>query len=70
MKVGQLKLILEKAGFSILPKKEHNHHSYWLHPILSKLIVLSGEDSKYAKPYQEKDIMASIKELEQLEEKD
>ncbi|WP_278615058.1 type II toxin-antitoxin system HicA family toxin [Planktothrix agardhii] len=68
-KVGELKQMLQKAGFILLPNKRgKGSHSYWIHPLLPKPVVLSGKDSKDAKTYQEKDIMASIKELEQLEQ--
>ncbi|CAD5951740.1 type II toxin-antitoxin system HicA family toxin [Planktothrix agardhii] len=61
--------MLQKAGFILLPNKRgKGSHSYWIHPLLPKPVVLSGKDSKDAKTYQEKDIMASIKELEQLEQ--
>ncbi|WP_331281261.1 type II toxin-antitoxin system HicA family toxin [Planktothrix paucivesiculata] len=60
--------MLQKAGFTLLPKRGKGSHSYWIHPLLSKPIVLSGKDSNDAKIYQEKDIMASIKELEQGDE--
>ncbi|SKB12456.1 conserved hypothetical protein [Planktothrix sp. PCC 11201] len=71
-KVGELKqmLMLQKAGFILLPKRGKGSHSYWIHPLLPKPVVLSGKDSKDAKNYQEKDIMASIKEPEQLEQGD
>jgi predicted RNA binding protein YcfA (HicA-like mRNA interferase family) len=69
-KVGELKRMLQKAGFILLPKRGKGSHSYWIHPLLPKPVVLSGKDSKDAKIYQEKDIMASIKELEQLEQGD
>ena len=47
-KVGELKRLLKKSGFIILPKRGKGSHSYWIHPLLSKPIVLSGKDSKDA----------------------
>lgn len=52
-KVRELKQTLQKAGFTLLPKRGKGSHSYWIHPLLSKPVVLSGKDSKDAKPYQE-----------------
>ncbi|MDB9473022.1 type II toxin-antitoxin system HicA family toxin [Dolichospermum circinale] len=69
-KIRELKQMLQKAGFTLLPKRGKGSHSYWIHPLLPKPVVLSGKDSKDAKPYQEKDIIESIKELEQLEKAD
>ena len=67
-KVRELKQILQKAGFTLLPKRGKGSHSYWIHPLLSKPVVLSGKDSKDAKPYQEKDVIEAIEELEQLQQ--
>jgi predicted RNA binding protein YcfA (HicA-like mRNA interferase family) len=69
-KVGELKRILRKSGFTLLPKRGKGSHSYWIHPLLTKPIVLSGKDSQDAKPYQEKDVMETIQELEQLQQGD
>ncbi|VXD25482.1 conserved hypothetical protein [Planktothrix serta PCC 8927] len=67
-KIRELKQMLQKAGFTLLPKRGKGSHSYWVHPHIPNPIVLSGKDSKDAKPYQEKDVIAAVKELEQLEE--
>jgi len=67
-KVRELKQMLQKVGFILLPKRGKGSHSYWVHPLLSKPIVLSGKDSKDAKPYQEQDVMSVLKELEQLQQ--
>ncbi|AFZ15346.1 hypothetical protein Cri9333_4566 [Crinalium epipsammum PCC 9333] len=69
-KVRELKQMLHKAGFILLPKRGKGSHSYWLHALLSKPVVLSGKDSNDAKPYQEKDVIAAIEELEQLQQGD
>jgi predicted RNA binding protein YcfA (HicA-like mRNA interferase family) len=68
-----MQMLLQKAGFTLLPKRGKGSHSYWIHPLLLNPVVLSGKDSKDAKPYQDKDIIESIQEVEQLkqlEEKD
>jgi predicted RNA binding protein YcfA (HicA-like mRNA interferase family) len=67
-KIGELKRILQKAGFTLLPKRGKGSHSYWIHPLLPNPVVLSGNDSKDAKPYQEKEVITKIKELEKLEQ--
>ncbi|MFM6318806.1 MAG: type II toxin-antitoxin system HicA family toxin [Dolichospermum sp.] len=54
-KIRELKQMLQKAGFTLLSKRGKGSHSYWIHPLLPKPVVLSGKDSKDAKPYQEKD---------------
>ncbi|KKD36945.1 MAG: type II toxin-antitoxin system HicA family toxin [Limnoraphis robusta] len=65
-KVRELKQMLQKAGFTLLPKRGKGSHSYWIHPLLSNPIVLSGKDSKDAKPYQEKDVIAALEEVKRL----
>ncbi|MDF5709797.1 MAG: type II toxin-antitoxin system HicA family toxin [Nostoc sp. S4] len=69
-KVRELKQALQQAGFTLLPKRGKGSHSYWVHPLLSKPVVLSGKDSKDAKPYQEQDVIKALKELEQLQQGD
>lgn len=62
--------MLQKSGFALLPKRGKGSHSYWVHPQFPNPIVISGKDSKDAKPYQEKDVIAAIQKLEQLEKED
>jgi predicted RNA binding protein YcfA (HicA-like mRNA interferase family) len=67
-KVRELKQMLQKAGFTLLPKRGKGSHSYWIHSLLPNPVVLSGKDSKDAKPYQEKDVITALEELKQLEQ--
>jgi predicted RNA binding protein YcfA (HicA-like mRNA interferase family) len=50
-KVRELKQMLQQAGFTLLPKRGKGSHSYWVHGLLPKPIVLSGKDGGDAKPY-------------------
>jgi predicted RNA binding protein YcfA (HicA-like mRNA interferase family) len=63
-KIRELKQMLQKAGFTLLPRRGKGSHSYWVHPLIQNPVVLSGKDSKDAQPYQEKDVIAALKELE------
>jgi predicted RNA binding protein YcfA (HicA-like mRNA interferase family) len=67
-KVRELKQMLQQADFSLLPKRGKGSHSYWVHPLLAKPIILSGKDSKDAHPYQEKDVLMALKDLQQISE--
>jgi predicted RNA binding protein YcfA (HicA-like mRNA interferase family) len=67
-KVRQLKQMLQQAGFSLLPKRGKGSHSYWVHPFVSNPVVLSGQDGSDAKPYQEKDVVNALAEIEISEE--
>ena len=69
-KVRELKQILQKAGFLLLPKRGKGSHSYWFHPLLTKPVILSGKDSSDAKRYQEQNVIAALEELDRLEEGD
>ena len=64
-KIRELKQMLQKAGFTLLPKRGKGSHSYWIHPKLSQPVVLSGKDNQDAKPYQEKDVNAALMKLEE-----
>ncbi len=67
-KVRELKQILQQAGFSLLPKRGKGSHSYWEHPLLAKPVILSGKDSNDCRPYQEKDVLIALKDLQQISE--
>jgi predicted RNA binding protein YcfA (HicA-like mRNA interferase family) len=62
-KVRELKSVLKKAGFSLLPRRGKGSHSYWIHPDLERPIVLSGKDGSDAKPYQEQDVIEALADL-------
>ena len=63
-KVRELKQLLQRAGFLLLPKRGKGSHSYWIHELLQKPVVLSGKDGADAKSYQEKDVLRAIREVE------
>ncbi len=62
--------MLQKAGFVLLPKRGKGSHSYWLHPLLAKPVIVSGKDGSDAKRYQEQDVITALEELERLQEGD
>ena len=65
-KIRELKNILRKAGFK--ERSGKGSHTKWSHPLLSGTIVLSGKDSKDAKPYQEKDVDKALQKLREIKE--
>ncbi len=67
-KVRELKKLVQKAGFVYLPGRGKGSHTMWYHPLLPEPIVLSGKDGADARPYQEKDVLEALAELERLEE--
>lgn len=65
-KIRELKQILRKAGFIEAPGK--GSHTKWSHPLLAKIVVvISGKNSKDAKPYQESLVANALKQLSSLE---
>jgi predicted RNA binding protein YcfA (HicA-like mRNA interferase family) len=69
-KVRELKQMLQKAGFTLLPKRGKGSHSYWVHSLLDSPIILSGNDGNDgndARFYQEKAVKEALKELKCLQ---
>jgi predicted RNA binding protein YcfA (HicA-like mRNA interferase family) len=53
-KIRELKAILAKAGFRWRPGK--GSHTIWEHPLAERPVVLSGNDGRDAKPYQQRQV--------------
>lgn len=60
-KIRDLKKSLAKAGFVKVSAK--GSHTKWKHPGLSVIIIVSGNDGKDAKRYQEKQVFETLKLL-------
>ncbi|WP_414587464.1 type II toxin-antitoxin system HicA family toxin [Scytonema sp. PCC 10023] len=65
-KIRELKSLLLQAGFTYKPEK--GSHSKWIHPKLSKAIIISGKDGSDAKIYLEKQVSQALAELKKMEE--
>jgi predicted RNA binding protein YcfA (HicA-like mRNA interferase family) len=59
-KIRQLKAMLRKAGFVCRSGK--GSHTVWDHQKASRPVVLSGNDGRDAKPYQEREVNERIEE--------
>jgi predicted RNA binding protein YcfA (HicA-like mRNA interferase family) len=66
-KIRELKSMLIKAGFVLLPKRGKGSHSIYRHPLASEDVKLSGNDGKDAKRYQEADVKRAIEEVKNNE---
>ncbi len=64
-KVRELKTMLQQAGFTYKPAK--GSHSKWIHPKLSKSIIIAGKDGNDTKPYLEKQVNEALEELKEIE---
>jgi predicted RNA binding protein YcfA (HicA-like mRNA interferase family) len=62
-KIRELKQLLRRIGFQEIPGK--GSHTNWIHPLYTGKITVSGKDSADAKPYQEKDVLRAIREVEE-----
>lgn len=63
-KIRDLKSILSREGFVLIPKRGKGSHSVWYHPLLAEPVILSGKDGSDADRYQEKDVRTALKLLE------
>lgn len=67
-KIRELKQMLQKAGFTLLPKRGKGSHSYWVHSLLSKPVVLSGKDGNDARFYQTQKVLDALEQLKRIQE--
>ena len=65
-KIRELKKMLSKAGFQEIPGK--GSHTNWIHPLYLGKVTLSGQNSRDAKRYQEKEVEQAIQEVERKRE--
>jgi len=61
-KIRELKQLLRRTGFQEISGK--GSHTNWIHPLYSGKITIAGKDSADAKPYQEKEILRAVTEVE------
>lgn len=61
-KIRELKQLLRKAGF--IQRAGKGSHTVWSHPKLPDIVILSGKDGEDAKPYQQRDVDAVLRRLE------
>ncbi|MBW4630980.1 MAG: type II toxin-antitoxin system HicA family toxin [Iphinoe sp. HA4291-MV1] len=57
-KIRELKNLLLQAGFTY--KSAKGSHSKWIHPKLSKAIIIAGKDGSDAKLYLEKQVNEAL----------
>lgn len=66
-KTRELKTMLSKAGFELLPGRGKGSHSYWVHPVTGQKLTIPGKDGSDAKPYIERRVMDLLAELAKRE---
>ena len=63
-KIRELKLMLLKAGFELMPKRGKGSHTIYQYPGTTIRVNLPGKDSSDAKPYSEKQVKQAIQRAE------
>lgn len=56
-KIRELKRMLTKAGFELLPGRGKGSHCVYGHPLLEEKATIAGKDGNDAKRYQERGAM-------------
>ncbi len=59
-KIRELKSMLLKAGFELMPKRGKGSHALYQYPGTTIRVNLPGKDSSDAKPYLEKQVKVAI----------
>ena len=67
-KIRELKQMLAKAGFELLPGRGKGSHCVYAHPLLEDKVTIAGKDGKDAKRYQEQRIKELILEVKKREQ--
>jgi hypothetical protein len=61
-KDSRTEAVVTQGRISRTPGK--GSHTNWIHPLYAGKITVSGKDSADAKPYQEKEVLRAIQEVE------
>lgn len=70
-KIRELKAQIARKGFIYLPKRGKGSHERWQHPLLRKILTVSGKDGDDVPIYLEKQLTQLLVELADLmEDKD
>jgi predicted RNA binding protein YcfA (HicA-like mRNA interferase family) len=67
-KIRELKQMLLKAGFELLPGRGKGSHCVYKHPLLARKTTIAGKDGQDSKRYQELEVKQIIEEVKELEE--
>jgi predicted RNA binding protein YcfA (HicA-like mRNA interferase family) len=63
-KIRELKAILLKAGFELMPKRGKGSHAIYQYPGTTIRVNLPGKDGADAKAYSEKQVKEAIKRIQ------
>jgi predicted RNA binding protein YcfA (HicA-like mRNA interferase family) len=60
-KIRELKQMLRQAGWIEVAGGGKGSHTKWSHSVSAYKVILSGRDGEDAKPYQERDVKAAVR---------
>jgi predicted RNA binding protein YcfA (HicA-like mRNA interferase family) len=63
-KIRELKAILIKSGFELIPKRGKGSHAIYQYPGTKIRVNLPGKDGSDAKAYSEKQVKEAIKRIQ------
>ena len=66
-KVRELKAMLRRAGWLVIPGAGKGSHSRWAHPRVGRRVTLSGNDGRDAKPGQQRDVEQAVRDAEEAD---
>jgi predicted RNA binding protein YcfA (HicA-like mRNA interferase family) len=69
-KIRELKADLRRAGFTFQRRRGKGSHEYFRHPLVPEAVTLAGGDGDDAKPYQERDVAAALRDLAAAQDKE
>jgi predicted RNA binding protein YcfA (HicA-like mRNA interferase family) len=67
-KIRELKAQIAREGFIYLPKRGKGSHERWRHPLLEKILTISGKDGDDVPRYLEKQLGQLFTKLQELRE--
>ncbi len=69
-KIRELKAQIAREGFIYLPKRGKGSHERWRHPLLTKILTITGNDGDDVPLYLEKQLEKLLVELEGVKEEE
>jgi predicted RNA binding protein YcfA (HicA-like mRNA interferase family) len=61
-KIRELKVMLRRAGWYLVPGGGKGSHSKWQHDRVPHIVMVSGNDGDDARRYQEKNVNDAVRE--------
>ena len=66
-KIRELKSMLRRAGWALIPAGGKGSHTKWSHSNVARRVILSGNDGDDADRYQERDVANAVRDAKKGE---